>query len=150
MGANKLPVLVGDDAVGLAKETRRVLVLAGGESIIVGSEEWLTWLEAGQSFRYEGSSGNVTVRLGKGGWYAYKKIHGKLYSAFVAAKYDVTIEKLEVVTGDLIRKGEENKPAVQLTEIDELRSLVFGLRSELQIVKVELKELDSRLGELLT
>ncbi|WP_026735963.1 hypothetical protein [Fischerella sp. PCC 9605] len=126
-----------------------VLKLADGELITVGSKSWTTWLSKDQSFRYEGKIANVTVRPGKGGWYAYKKIHGRLYNAFVAPKTEVSVEKLETVAADFIRRAEENKldPTLKQTEIDELRSLLSSLQSQLEAVKEELKQLSAIVGK---
>ena len=121
-----------------------VFTLPDGTSFKLGTETCNSWLEAKNSFRYEGKAENVTVRPGKGGYYAFKRVHGKLYTVFVSPTLDLSISRLEAVIGDLLQKGEDNKPIAappKQTEMDQLKQQLTTIEEKLEAVIGEMAEL---------
>lgn len=63
-------------------------------SILVGSEQWFTWLESVNSFRYEYADGSFTARRYNNYWNAYRKRFGKLRQEYLGKTQDLTLERL--------------------------------------------------------
>ena len=128
-----------------------VFTLLDGTSFKLGTETCNSWLEAKNSFRYEGKAENVTVRPGKGGYYAFKRVHGKLYTVFVSPTLDLSISRLEAVIGDLLQKGEDNKPIAappKQTEMDQMRSQLVAMEQKLEALTGIQHKLETVIGEM--
>ncbi|QBD77494.1 hypothetical protein EPA93_16445 [Ktedonosporobacter rubrisoli] len=75
-------------------------------SIVVGSEQWLAWLneETSSTFAFRDGNGSYTARKERvgnrrGGWYwkAYRKYQGRLYRTYLGKSEDLTLERLREV-----------------------------------------------------
>ncbi len=74
-------------------------------AIWVGSRRWYAWLANGTSFRFEGGSGQFTARCekrrGRDYWYAYRRVRGKLYKAYLGKSEELSQQRLEQTSARL-------------------------------------------------
>ncbi len=95
----------------MARTTPKVQTKIAGENadhpIIVGSPEWFGWLEKISVFAFEteDGTGSFTARLeqrqGSRYWYAYRRKHGKLRSAYLGRAEELTLARLNEVARNL-------------------------------------------------
>lgn len=75
--------------------------------IVVGAPRWYEWLEKNNSFYYDGAAGTFSASKEKrpGGryWYAYRKMQGKLRSAYLGCTDELGYARLEEVAARLVR-----------------------------------------------
>jgi len=68
------------------------------DPIIIGTAAWYSWLEQHRSFCFEAGRMTFTARREQrpGGryWYAYRRSHGKLHTAYLGKSEDLTLERL--------------------------------------------------------
>lgn len=66
--------------------------------IKLDSAEWFAWLEAGNTFYFDGIFGGFTARAEKRrqglSWYAFKKINGKLHKRYIGRNAALSIDHL--------------------------------------------------------
>src|SRR6266567_1116039 len=86
---------------------------AGGTSldpIMIGTAAWYSWLEQHRSFCFEAGRMTFTARKEQrpGGryWYAYRRSHGKLHSAYLGKSEELTLERLNTTAEALERAGD--------------------------------------------
>src|SRR5215469_3109316 len=86
---------------------------AGGttlDPIIIGTDTWYSWLEQHRSFRFETGRMTFTARKEQrpGGqyWYAYRRSHGKLHTAYLGKSEELTLERLSTVAQALEPAGD--------------------------------------------
>lgn len=76
------------------------LQLDDGATISVGTPAWYRWLASARSFAYVGVEGSFTARCAESGatryWRAYRKIDGRVYSAYLGRSADIGAERLAV------------------------------------------------------
>lgn len=68
---------------------------------IVGSQEWLMFLESGQTFYFDGAvkfTARCETRRHGQFWYAYAKRDGKLKKCYIGRAQDLTIDRLKAVS----------------------------------------------------
>jgi LuxR family maltose regulon positive regulatory protein len=74
-------------------------------AIRIGSRRWYTWLANGTGFRFEGGSGQFTARCekrrGRRYWYAYRRVRGKLYKAYLGRSEELSRERLDQTSAHL-------------------------------------------------
>jgi predicted ATPase/DNA-binding CsgD family transcriptional regulator len=95
---------------------------AGGTSldpIMIGTAAWYSWLELHHSFCFEVGRVTFTARNEQrpGGryWYAYRRSHGKLHTAYLGKSEELTLERLNTTAEVLerasdAREGETDRP----------------------------------------
>ncbi|MEO6892859.1 MAG: tetratricopeptide repeat protein [Ktedonobacteraceae bacterium] len=83
--------------------------------LTVGTPEWYAWLANASAFAFTSPNGGFTARKERagnqrGGWYwkAYRKVRGKLSSAYLGKSESVTLERLCAVARKLA--GETDQP----------------------------------------
>lgn len=78
--------------------------------IRIGSDAWYGWLEQHRSFCFEGARITFTARKEQrpGGlyWYAYRRSHGKLHTAYLGKSEELILERLNTTAEALERAGE--------------------------------------------
>jgi predicted ATPase/DNA-binding CsgD family transcriptional regulator len=86
---------------------------AGGTSldpIMIGTAAWYSWLEQHRSFCFEAGRMTFTARKEQrpGGhyWYAYRRRHGKLHTAYIGKSEELTLERLNTTAEALERAGD--------------------------------------------
>src|SRR6266566_5700951 len=86
---------------------------AGGTSldpIMIGTAAWYSWLEQHRSFCFEAGRMTFTARKEQrpGGhyWYAYRRSHGKLHTAYLGKSEELTLERLNTTAEALERAGD--------------------------------------------
>jgi predicted ATPase/DNA-binding CsgD family transcriptional regulator len=87
---------------------------AAGETvpdpIMIGTAAWYSWLEQHRSFRFEAGGMTFTARKEprRGGhyWYAYRRSHGKLHTAYLGKSEELTLERLNTTAETLERAGD--------------------------------------------
>src|SRR5262245_7210302 len=74
----------------------------GQGGVALGSPGWFAWLDAPatRSFTFEDAQGHFTARKerrqrGSQYWIAYRKVGGKLRSAYLGKATDITLERLQ-------------------------------------------------------
>lgn len=78
-----------------------LLYLPAGQPIPVGSTTWFGWLAQVTLFRYFFQPGSYRLTLCKQQrrhrfyWYAYLKVDGKLYNAYVGPSAALTADRLQ-------------------------------------------------------
>jgi predicted ATPase len=80
------------------------------DPIIIGTAAWYSWLEQHRSFCFEAGRMTFTARreqrLGGRYWYAYRRSHGKLHTAYLGKSEDLTLERLNTTAETLERAGD--------------------------------------------
>lgn len=75
------------------------------QRVLVGSRQWFEWLSNQNSFAFVNDTGRFTSRKEKrpGGWYwyAYRRIGGKLKTAYLGKTEELYLERLNRVAGIL-------------------------------------------------
>jgi LuxR family transcriptional regulator, maltose regulon positive regulatory protein len=88
---------------------------SGIQEIAVGSTEWFAWLEAHSAFRYEGAEGAFSARkehrFNGLYWYAYRRQHGRLHSAYLGKTEIITTDRLRTVAHALSATAREDDQA---------------------------------------
>jgi predicted ATPase/DNA-binding CsgD family transcriptional regulator len=79
------------------------------DPITIGTAGWYSWLEQHRSFRFEAGRMTFTARKEQrpGGryWYAYRRIQGKLHSAYLGKSEELTLARLNTIAEALERAG---------------------------------------------
>lgn len=75
----------------------------------VGGPAWYSWLETACLFRYvDHGAGNLTARKEARrytvAWYAYRKVAGRQFTAYLGQSADLTAERLQQVAQQLTAK----------------------------------------------
>ncbi len=74
-------------------------------AIRIGSRRWYAWLANITGFRFEGALGQFTARCEKRRglryWYAYRRVHGKLYKAYLGKSEELSQERLDQTSAHL-------------------------------------------------
>lgn len=84
-----------------------VLLLQGdADAIVVGTPEWLAWLDAATVFRFAGENGSFTARKERGGrtghyWRAYIAQGGELRRMYLGRSRDLTLDRLNAAAQTL-------------------------------------------------
>ena len=80
------------------------------DTISIGTAAWYSWLEQHHVFTFETSRVTFTARKEQrpGGWYwyAYRRRHGKLHSAYLGKSEELTLERLYTIAESLEQAGE--------------------------------------------
>ena len=80
------------------------------DPILIGSAAWYRWLEQHRSFRFETGRMTFTARKEQrpGGhyWYAYRRSHGKLHTAYLGKSEELTLERLSTIAQALEPAGD--------------------------------------------
>jgi predicted ATPase/DNA-binding CsgD family transcriptional regulator len=83
------------------------------DTISIGTVEWFTWLEQHHSFTFETPRMTFTARREQrpGGWYwyAYRRILGKLRSAYLGKSEELTLQRLNAATEVFEREGDSSE-----------------------------------------
>src|SRR5581483_5213866 len=68
----------------------------------VGSSSWFSWLQTATSFTFKHDAGSFTARKtrasnGRGSWYwyAYRRLHGRLFNLYLGTSEHVTLPRLQ-------------------------------------------------------
>lgn len=91
----------------------------GKRPLEVNSRKWFEWLESigVKAFRFESEAGSFTARKEQrpGGeyWYAYKKLSGKLRSAYLGVSSELTTDKLDEAVQKLISSSDSSEKVTQ-------------------------------------
>jgi ATP/maltotriose-dependent transcriptional regulator MalT len=77
------------------------------KTITLDSPAWRAWLREGRSFRFVSHGGVFTARretrTGQNYWYAFRRINGRLHSAYIGKPNDVCGKRLHEVARDIAR-----------------------------------------------
>ncbi len=80
------------------------------DPITIGTAAWYSWLEQHRSFCFEAGRMTFTARKEQrpGGhyWYAYRRSHGKLHTAYLGKSEELTLERLNTTAQALERAGD--------------------------------------------
>lgn len=140
------------------------LDLDDGDTITVGSPNWERWLDENVSFRFEsGVAGDDSFTARRqdrknGGkfWYAYRKLGGKLRTAYLGKPDELTVEKmLEVATklasdqiSSEVKPQAKSKPSKDTSEVEKLQVEAERMRSQLAAMEDENASLRSQLAAM--
>lgn len=103
----------GSRATPTATVRAGVLVCTDGtreRQILVGTPDWFTWVEDAVAFTFTSDAGGFRARkerFQRGGhyWKAYRKQHGKVFSAYLGQSARLTAERLLEIAGTLAVRG---------------------------------------------
>src|SRR5215471_11443316 len=83
---------------------------ASREAIAVESVAWYAWLEHHRSFRFECPATTFTARKEQraGGWYwyAYRRLAGRLHTAYIGRSAELSATRLQAIAAALAGAGE--------------------------------------------
>ncbi|GHO97003.1 hypothetical protein KSF_070510 [Reticulibacter mediterranei] len=92
----------------------------GGETatITVGSSGWFAWLENATSFTFRNEEGHFTAhktqagnRRGTSYWRATRRSHGRLYSFYLGASAQLTLQRLQEAAHELVKRAQQTSEA---------------------------------------
>ncbi|GHO46369.1 LuxR C-terminal-related transcriptional regulator [Ktedonospora formicarum] len=88
----------------------------GALTIMVGSPEWFVWLQEHRVFSFRSQDGNFTARKEQRAagwyWYAYRRRHGVLRSAYLGKTDELTFLRLAEIAIQLQRTSATAQPIV--------------------------------------
>lgn len=140
-----------------------MMELEDGTIVEVDSSMWYSWLRKNISFRFEsGFAGDNSFTARKHQrqsgefWYAYRKLNGKLRSAYIGKSDGLTLEKMLEVAFKLSQPAEpkveiqeDNKSYAQQCITDGYSNQqVETLEAELKQLRLERDQLDQEVNQL--
>src|SRR5689334_19655404 len=87
-------------------------------TITVGSSGWFAWLENATSFTFRNEVGHFTAhktqagnRRGTSYWRATRRSHGRLYSVYLGASAQLTLQRLQEAAHELVERAQQTSEA---------------------------------------
>ena len=94
----------------------------------VGSEEWFAWLSEASGFYVMHPVGNFfcrkerSVRRGRPYWSAHRRLHGKVYRAYIGHDEAVTSDALDMVAERLAQQIAESEAPARQPPVQEVKT----------------------------
>lgn len=123
--------------------------------VVIGSEDWLDFLQTHSSFRYEtASNGGYTATKQNDYWYASRKHQGKLHRKYIGTTSELNINQLDAAAIALVemigQSPVKEKPTRAPVEgnNEQLQKKVEYLTDEVERLKSKLQRIDQLESEL--